>query len=1156
MKRICSLLLLLIAMGALTAQAQQLAFPGAEGWGRFAKGGRGGSVYHVTNLNDSGAGSFRDAVSGSNRIVVFDVAGVININSRVSFASNLYIAGQTAPGEGITLYGDGVSFSAANNLICRYLRVRMGHGGTSGKDCAGVAHGTDMIFDHCSFAWGLDETFSINSDNKGELGRITLQNCVIGQGLMPHSAGGLIQADQITLYRNLYCDNSTRNNKIKGVNQYANNIVYNWQNDAYIMGDSEGQSYANIQSNLFVNGPSGGGAAFSRGNGNFHFYGVDNWQDSNRDGVLAPFEVTTYSASDRQSKPYDYPALPLVSGKELMANLLPTVGASLPYRDMTDCYMIDEVLSCGAKGELIANEGVLPYGIPSSWTVYKGEKRVDTDGDGMPDWWEKANGTDASRNDAMTISANGYANIENYINSITADQRDYYLRRPMNPVVTHSTTTTLTLAWADYTYEEEGFVVEVQQPDGTWKEAARTAADVASVKLSDLTPGTAYSVRVQAFGSNGGAKTTSTYSDVLTYKTRPVEVGVIDIDTYEPDYTWTSAVTEWNTATLGWEEGKAWSDDGTRKVLFSVNDDAPEVTIPSAVHPASVVVTGEGTLTLSGSISGETTSVNKGGSGTLVLNGVSDYKGATVLHEGVLEFATLKNGGVASSIGASQEFAQNWLMDGGTYRYTGASTATNRSARLLSPTAFEVANKAATVQMNGIFEGSSDLIIGGAGKVQVASPSFFAYTGRTVLRGGELFLSTLEASKNGVGASSGVTLAGGRLSTKGENEAYETYSFPIYVQGGTYSYLAPHRNCYLDNTVTGNGTVELVIPYVREYVKGNWTDFRGRLVANAVSSGNLFLANSSFNMPNAVVELKNGARACNWATDGNAILGGLSGAVGTQLCGSSKQTDKFKCQWHIGSANTDETFNGIINDWSCSGSGHVGTVSIEKTGTGLWRLTGANTYSGTTTVSAGQLIVNGVHTGLGAVTVASDATLSGMGTLPGNVVLRSGAMLLPGDTTINNKVLTVGGTVTLQSGSSMTVPVRNIRTIFYTNRLKASTVSIGSNVTLTINLDNVSDAIPDGRSLTIFATGTKVTGEFAEILPAQPSPTQEWDLTNLYTRGTITVRDKVDPNAIGKVEASVATDDKVYTLDGRATSQPAPGKVYIKGRHKVVDIRK
>ena len=120
------LLNFLLLLSCPTLQAQQLAFPEAQGWGRFATGGRTGKVYHVTNLNDSGTGSLRDAVSQPNRIVVFDVAGVIRINSRMVFKNNLYVAGQTAPGEGVTVYGDGVSFSGADNIIVRYMRFRMG----------------------------------------------------------------------------------------------------------------------------------------------------------------------------------------------------------------------------------------------------------------------------------------------------------------------------------------------------------------------------------------------------------------------------------------------------------------------------------------------------------------------------------------------------------------------------------------------------------------------------------------------------------------------------------------------------------------------------------------------------------------------------------------------------------------------------------------------------------------------------------------------------------------------------------------------------------------------------------------------------------------------------------------------------------------------
>ena len=108
---------------------------------RYATGGRGGEIYHVTNLNDDGEGSFRDAVSKSDRIIVFDVAGIINLKSTLIFSKNLTIAGQTAPGDGIVLYGNRVSFTDADNLICRHLRIRMGIKGSDGKDAAGVADG-------------------------------------------------------------------------------------------------------------------------------------------------------------------------------------------------------------------------------------------------------------------------------------------------------------------------------------------------------------------------------------------------------------------------------------------------------------------------------------------------------------------------------------------------------------------------------------------------------------------------------------------------------------------------------------------------------------------------------------------------------------------------------------------------------------------------------------------------------------------------------------------------------------------------------------------------------------------------------------------------------------------------------------------------------
>lgn len=158
----------------LASTVSALAFPGAEGFGKDAIGGRNGKVYVVTNLNDTGAGSLRDAVSQPDRVVVFQVGGLIKIKERIVVSKRVSILGQTAPGEGITVYGIGWSFSNADDAIVRYIRIRMGKGGTSGKDAAGIAEGKNMIFDHISVSWGRDETFSIN----GAAANITIQVCI------------------------------------------------------------------------------------------------------------------------------------------------------------------------------------------------------------------------------------------------------------------------------------------------------------------------------------------------------------------------------------------------------------------------------------------------------------------------------------------------------------------------------------------------------------------------------------------------------------------------------------------------------------------------------------------------------------------------------------------------------------------------------------------------------------------------------------------------------------------------------------------------------------------------------------------------------------------------------------------------------------------
>jgi hypothetical protein len=527
-----SILLLLSNLSPIYA-ANLLAFPGAEGFGRYAAGGRGGTIYHVTNLNDSGTGSFRDAISSPNRIIVFDISGIIKVTAGnpLIFSKNLTILGQTAPGEGVQVYGERVSFSGSDNIIVRFMRIRMGVGGTSGKDAAGVANGKNMIFDHMSVLWGRDETFSVNWDSKGsEPANITIQNSIIGQGLQTHSCGGLIQTDGgVTLFRNLYIENKTRNPKVKGLNQYVNNVVYNWGNGGcYIMGDTEADSWAHIENNYFINGPwEGASGVFSRGTPTFTYYGDGNYYDGDQDGILDGTLMTSdqYSGStaiknfdtwdNSTTRPQAHPVIKsMMSAKDALAWIIDSVGPSLPIRDEVDAYIIDEVKSYGKKGTTggITTEKTLPHG--GTGILYGGYKPKDSDGDAIPDSWENANGLNPDNSaDAAEIAANGYANIENYANSIVTNYP--YIKSPSGIKSTAATTSEINLSWTDNSSDETGFVLEMSTDGSTYTVIETLPANTNTYKKTGLSKETVYYFRVKAINT----ALYSPYSNVISVKT-------------------------------------------------------------------------------------------------------------------------------------------------------------------------------------------------------------------------------------------------------------------------------------------------------------------------------------------------------------------------------------------------------------------------------------------------------------------------------------------------------------------------------------------------------------------------------------------------------------------------------------------------------------
>jgi pectate lyase len=360
MKPACLIALLFLSfLRAAPAAGKPPAFSGAEGFGQFASGGRGGEVYHVTNLDDSGPGSFRDAVSQPNRLVVFDVGGIIRLKSNVAVSSRLTLAGQTAPGDGVLLYGRSVSFSGQNNIIVRYLRFREGIAGDRGKCSVNLSGGSDMIFDHCSIEWGRWDCLGLTRGSHD----ITFQNCIIGEGVDPQRFGSLSDSvTNITYSHNLWVNNQSRNPKAKGRIQYIN-VVYNWGVCGLVGGHSAMDHFLDAIGNYFIAGPDSSSHFVGEFKATDHVFQKDNFADMNRDGKLNGRAVVAEDFGGGESTPTFVTNLTVApqisvtveSAPAAFSNVVAHAGCSL-HRDSVDARLIDAVQSFGTRGKIIHAE--------------------------------------------------------------------------------------------------------------------------------------------------------------------------------------------------------------------------------------------------------------------------------------------------------------------------------------------------------------------------------------------------------------------------------------------------------------------------------------------------------------------------------------------------------------------------------------------------------------------------------------------------------------------------------------------------------------------------------------------------------------------------------------------------------------------------------
>ncbi|MCX6208148.1 MAG: T9SS type A sorting domain-containing protein [Bacteroidetes bacterium] len=466
MKKLFLLLFLTINYSLVTVNlnAQLPAFPGAEGFGKYAKGGRGGKVVEVTNLNDTGVGSFRWAFTqhpDTPITIVFKVSGIIDLQSQLKVnRSNFTVAGQTAPGDGICLKGHSFICNGARlaslggnhgNIIIRYLRSRPGSTLSTGVYGFDMENCHNVIIDHCSFSWANEECAALY-DTKNT----TVQWCIMSEGLYNagHAKGvrsycGVWGGQNASYHHNLIAHQNNRTVRFNGARahdtaaliDYRNNVIYNWVSSSSCYGGEieipNGYAHTNIVNNFYKPGPSTSSTlkfirpdypASSVAVARWHLKGNimngnavrtnDNWQ-----GVdFASIPLASRDSAKCDSAFYVTDSIQMQSAQNAYDSVLVKVGAIYPLRDSTDKRIINETKTGTATGVGSLNKlGIID--LPSAvggWNTYNTYNVPDdTDHDGMPDFWEIMKGLDINnpedRNDTLS---NGYTRLEEYLNSI------------------------------------------------------------------------------------------------------------------------------------------------------------------------------------------------------------------------------------------------------------------------------------------------------------------------------------------------------------------------------------------------------------------------------------------------------------------------------------------------------------------------------------------------------------------------------------------------------------------------------------------------------------------------------------------------------------------------------------------------------------------
>lgn len=536
---------------------------------------------------------------------------------------------------------------------------------------------------------------------------------------------------------------------------------------------------------------------------------------------------------------------------------------------------------------------------------------------------------------------------------------------------------------------------------------------------------------------------------------------------------------------------------GNDTVLFNDQAEATDVRIMGNYGISHLRFNASKDITLGGEgfLTGNA-GILKRGTGKLTINNLNTFTGATTVEEGILSIPEIRNGGAASGIGAASADASSLVLDGGTLEILALGNNATDKGITIGPGdgGISIPGTSGSVTFEGSFSGDGYLVKKGTGSIILKAN---AHKG-TVIEKGTVILGNEDANYSGPGDE--VIFRGGTLQMYNNYNSYtNNCNWNMVVEPGESGTLNMDGRSTITGRLTGAGELTVFVPWVRNEIHGDWSQFSGTINAITDNDGGMFIVGNTTGFKNASVHLGEKVRFIHSeSADVVVEIGALTGEPGSILGAGGMASNNIT--WKIGGKNTSFTFNGIINNDQYKNSG--ARTSVIKTGSGQWTLTNENTYTGNTIVEQGTLLLEnspGSATGTGNVTVQPGAALAGTGSMSGNLTLEDDATLLPAYGQIGS--IHIGGNLTMSGNPTLMIDLNK-------GASAHDQVIVDGNITLggILMLSNLGmESYAEGDAFQVLLTTSEISGSFPVIYPLTPGDGLQWDTTLLRSQGYLRV---------------------------------------------------